>query len=262
MENLKEHELLISYYEKRIAELPHGHFGIYRTRPVVYVTYDPLDGSINAYNKKRLYTDTANGECYAVLISEYQDLCNKLNALTEEWNLICKCAPRKLKYPLKKTVRSIFTSEFFDSAAEGANPIPIEHPIEYKGHLLRSKNEMLGCIILEKFGYEYKIEIAVGNDPFGMLYPDITFKVPEQERCIGIEINGALDRIKYANRSVNRHKGYLDLGLRISKDIIFVDIADASSFYADVFETQVKLAVMAGIDDIVFPPGFISGWKE
>ena len=41
MENLKEHELLISYYEKRIAELPHGYFGIYRTRPVVYVTYDP-----------------------------------------------------------------------------------------------------------------------------------------------------------------------------------------------------------------------------
>lgn len=120
---------------------------------------------------------------------------------------------------------------------------------------------MIGCLILERFGYEYKIEIAVGNDPFSMLYPDITFKVPEQERCISIEINGALDRIKYANRSVNRHKEYLDLGLRISKDVIFVDIAEANSFYEDVFETQIRTAVMSGIDDIVFPPGVINGWK-
>ena len=127
---------------------------------------------------------------------------------------------------------------------------------EYKGHILRSKNELLGVRTAEKFGLQYKIEIALGDDKFDMLYPDITILVPYQQRCISIEINGAMENIKYANKSLNRQGTYIGNGLMISKDVIFLDIADKSLFYTELFETQLKLAILAGLDDIVFPHGY------
>lgn len=77
--------------------------------------------------------------------------------------------------------------------------------------------------------------------------------MPEQQRCIGVEINGALDKQKSAENYLARQKDYIGYGLMISKDVVFVDMAERNSFYAELFETQVRLTVLAGLDDIVFP---------
>ena len=120
---------------------------------------------------------------------------------------------------------------------------------------LRSKNEAIGYEILQEMGLKCKVEIAVGDDPFDTLYPDVSFVIPSQQRCVGIEINGALDKERYAARSKTRQHSYLSYGLKISKDILFIDIADSSQFYIDVFKTQVRTAILAGLDDIIFPTG-------
>jgi len=253
MNDYREHELLISYYKSRTDRLVQGRFGITRGHPVVYITRDPQIPGVDCYHSRRYRLSSARGQKYAALIMEYEKNKHILDELIAAWNSLYCISPREIEYPLTKRNKSIFTSEFFDRAEEMANPVCIEHPIEYKGHILRSKNELLGCQILEKLGYEYKVEIAVGNDPYNMLYPDLTFKVPEQERCIGVEFNGALDKMKSAEKYLSRQKNYIGYGLMISKDVIFVDMADPGSFYAELFETQIKLAVMAGLDDIVFP---------
>jgi len=256
MYDIRHHELMISYLHKRLAEMPHGSFGMCRGVPVVYVTYDPMDPQIHNGKIKRYRIDSTEGKLWSPVISEYINIRDQLKELLNAWHLLYRIEPREIKYPLIKKTKSILTEEFFYDAAEYANPQPIEHPIEYKGRVLRSKNELLGCRTAEKFGLQYKIEIAIGNDPFEMLYPDITFLVPYQQRCIAAEINGALDNIRYANKSLNRQSIYIGNGLMISKDVIFLDIADRSQFYTELFETQIRSAILAGLDDIVFPHGY------
>ena len=255
MVDYRMYELQISYLTKRLAEMPHGSFGMSRGEKVVYVTYDPCNNNVDKHHKMVFRVDSKSGRFWSPLIAEYIKVSKQLQELINIWNSIFRCDPRKLTYPLEKSKATIMTDEFFYSAREYCNPTVAEHPVDYNGRALRSKNEHMGCQIMDKLGLEYKIEIAVGSDPFNLMYPDITFVVPSQQRCIGIEINGALDKPKYVDRTVNKHKTYLDYGLRMSKDIIFVDIADGSQFYADVFETQVKTAILAGLDDIVFPYG-------
>ena len=253
MNDYRELELLINYYAKRLRDLPQGYLGYEGGNPIVCVLYDPMVQSCERSKRHRYRLNTPKGRYWAAMIKEYLTVKTKLDELIRQWNLLYRGKPRQIDFPLVKRSENMFTSSLFDKAKENANPIPIEHPIEYKGHILRSKNELLGCQILERLGYEYKVEIAVGNDPYNMLYPDLTFKVPEQERCIGVEINGALDKAKYSERYFSRQKQYIGYGLMISKDIIFVDMANPNSFYAELFETQVRVAVLAGLDDIVFP---------
>ncbi len=253
MNDYRELELLISYYQDRLMKLPQGYFGRDKDAAIVYVTHVPGEQPGEKRKRFRYRLTSEKGQKWADLVREYRKCKDKLDELMTVWNSTYRFPPRKIAFPLVRRDPSMFTADFFNAAAECANPAQAERPIEYKGRILRSKNELIGCQIIEKLGYEFKVEIAVGSDPFYMLYPDITFLVPEQERCIGVEINGAVDNIKYANKSLNRQSEYIKNGLMISKDVIFVDIADSGSFYVRQFETQVKLAVMAGLDDIIFP---------
>ncbi|MBR2524051.1 MAG: hypothetical protein IKE53_06400 [Clostridiales bacterium] len=258
MYEMKNMELMISFLRKRLAEMPHGSFGEKNGRMVVYITYDPADKSVDARNKKCYSVDSPNGKIWSPVISEYIATKKKLDSYLNIWNGIYRFNPRNIDYPLEKSRSTLLTDRFFSDAKEYANPTPIEHPIKYNGKILRSKNELLGVQTIEKFGLDFKIEIAVGNDPFNMLYPDITFYVPYQQRCISMEINGALNVAKYANKSLNRQSTYIDLGLMIGKDVIFLDIADPGQFYAELLETQIKTAILSGLDDIVFPHGYVN----
>lgn len=247
---------MISFLRKRINELPHGYFGLVNELPVVYITHDPNDPSISVYNKKRYNINSYNGKAWSPQIAEYQRLQSKLQQLEKLWKHLYKFDSRQIEYPLIKRRTTILNEEFFRNSRENINPVKIENPIEYNGHYLRSKNELIGCQIIEKLGLEYKTEIAIGDDPFDMLYPDFTVNVPYQQRCIAIEINGALSNLKYAKKSINRQSTYIGNGLMIGKDVVFLDIADSSQFYAELFETLLKNAIIAGLDDIVFPDGY------
>ena len=258
MYEMKNMELMISFLRKRLAEMPHGSFGEKNGNRVVYITYDPADKSVDTHNKKCYSVDSSNGKIWSPVISDYLNTKRKLDSYLNIWNGIYKFNPRDISYPLRKNRSSLLTDRFFLDAEENANPTPIEHTIEYKGKILRPKNELLGVEAIEKLGLDYKIEIAVGNDPFNMLYPDITFSVPYQQRCVSIEINGALNVAKYANKSLNRQNLYIELGLMIGKDVIFLDIAEPGQFYAELLETQIKTAILSGLDDIVFPHGYVN----
>ena len=242
----------MSYLRERMSKLPHGSFGSVRGVPTVTLSYDPCNPQINSYNRKRYYLSSTMGRFYKPLIEEYISLKNELKELERVWNLIYKIPPRHVEYPLAKRRYSMFDGDFFDKAIPNSNGREVENPIEYKGMIVRSKNELLACEILEKKGYEIKVEPKVG-DKYEELYPDILFGVREQCKCIGLEIEGALDRERYAYKSTNRRKGYLKLGFEIGKDIIFLDLADPYSFSAELLETKIRLAVEASLDDIIFP---------
>ena len=252
MESRRSHELRMSYIKEQMNRLPHGSFGSVHGRATVKVSYDPFDPSVTAYHYKRYFLDSPKGQFYRPLIKEYLRYEAELKRLEAEWNLIYKIPPRKISYPLKKRRQTIFDGDFFEKAESNMNGRKVENPVPYKGMRLRSKNEMIGVQIMEKFGLEYKVEPKVGNG-FNELYPDILFNIPTQCRCAGIEIDGAIENEQYSYKSRNRRASYLRLGLMPGKDVIFLDIASPSDFYGELFETMVKLAIEAGLDDIIFP---------
>ena len=252
MESRRSLELRMSYIKEQMKKLPHGSFGSVRGRATVKISYDPFDPSVTTYNYRRYYIDSPKGRFYSPLIKEYLRYAAELKRLEAEWNIIYKIPPRNISYPLKKRRHTIFDGDFFEKAESNMNSRRIENPIPYKGMTLRSKNELIGVQILEKFGLEYKVEPKVG-DGFDQLYPDLIFNIPEQCRCAGIEIDGAIDKEQYAYKSRNRRIGYLNMDLMPGKDIIFLDIASPADFYAELFETMAKLAIEAGLDDICFP---------
>ena len=252
MESRRSHELKMSYLREQINKLPHGSFCTVRSIPVVTINYDPHDPTVTSTNRRRYYLSSPQGEFYRPLIKEYLRLSYELKRLEAEWNIIYKIPPREISYPLKKRRHTIFDGDFFEKAESNMNSRLIENPVPYKGMKMRSKNEMIGVQILEKFGLEYKVEPKVG-DGFDVLFPDIIFNIPEQCRCAGIEIDGAIDKERYSYKATNRRKGYLSMDLMPGKDVIFLDIASPNDVYGELFETMVKLAIEAGLDDIIFP---------
>ena len=70
MVNKLHHELLISYCKDRLNKLPHGYCGTHRGHAVIYVTYDPMDKSVDPRNKRIIRLCTKQGEIYRELIEE------------------------------------------------------------------------------------------------------------------------------------------------------------------------------------------------
>ena len=254
MDNMQLHELRINYLKDLISRLPHGNFGTYRGRLVIHVYYDPFDRSVNNKNNKRYYLDSPKGKELAPLIQEYQNLCKELKELEHEWNLLYRIPPRDINYPLEKNRTCILDDNYFDKAKPGSNPTKAGHPIKYKDMILRSKNELAACIYLDKIGREYKTEVAIPVDGFYFLYPDLLINVPEECKCLALEIDGAIDNSQYSYKITNRHKGYYDIGLLAGKDVIFMEIGDSYQFDTELLESLIKSAILASLDDINLPP--------
>jgi len=121
MIDYREIELLISYYSKRLEELPHGYFGVCNGYAVVYVTYDPANKSCSN-NVHRYRLDSPKGRFWAPLIREYEQRKKQLDDLIRQWEITFKFSPRQISFPLKRKRETMFTEEFFDNAKEMATP--------------------------------------------------------------------------------------------------------------------------------------------
>lgn len=134
------------------------------------------------------------------------------------------------------------------------NTIPLpNNPIEYNGHLLRSKNELVVCTNLDTWEYEYKVEIDLSPNQFTHLYPDATFYAPEIEKAIAVETDGALDQEDYLDKSERRKYNYFNNGFIEYKDVVFFRIADKSQFDSRRFKDIITAAIYCNIGDIIFP---------
>ncbi|MBO4636713.1 MAG: hypothetical protein J5685_06155, partial [Clostridiales bacterium] len=170
-----------------------------------------------------------------------------------KWNEIYKLPPRILDYPLKRRSESYLTKDLFFNSSCNQNPREVLKEFEYKGQYFRSKNEILACQALDALGYEFKSEIELRPDEFTCLYPDITFYVKEIEKPISLEVDGAMDKDSYFVKSETRKKQYLTSGLIEFKDVIFLQIFDAHAFDMSKLSTLITSAIIANVNDIVFP---------
>ena len=133
------------------------------------------------------------------------------------------------------------------------NPIlTTNKTIEYNGRELRSKNELIVCTNLDSWGYEYKVEIDLSPDSFTQLYPDAAFYVPELEKPIAVETDGALDKPDYMDKSERRKFDYLNSGYTEFKDIVFFRITDKSQFDSQRFRDLITAAIFCNLSDITF----------
>lgn len=253
MLNKLHHELSISYYKDQLSKLPLGTFGCHKGKAVVYVTKDPTDPSVSYRNKRCYQVDSKKGKIYYELIMESQKIISKIRELEEEWNAIYKISPRNIKYPLKHKTSSILNKELYLNSRSGQNPVENEKPIEYKGHLLRSKNELLACQAIEQLGYDYKTEIKIGTDPFRTFCPDVTIYLHIVEKPLAMEIDGALDQESYFRKSELRKRNYFDAGLVEFKDVIFYRLKDGYSFDVGRLKALIDAALLTNMDDLIIP---------
>lgn len=250
--NQLHHELLIAHCKSQIRKLPEGRLGTYRGKAVVIISRDPWDKNVNQKNKKRYVIDSKNGKIYAPLIAESCKLKAKLKYLNALWNNTYFMPPRDITFPLNKSRYGNLTKEQYRTAAEMQNPILMKNqPIEYKGRLLRSKNELIACESLDHWGYEYKVEIDLSPDKFTQMYPDVTYYAPEIEKPISIEIDGAVDNESYFNKAENRKHSYLKQGYLEYKDIFFLRIYNANDFYYDTFKNLIAASIFCNLSDII-----------
>ena len=229
--NKQHHELLIAYYQHELRSLPEGFFSIYRGKKVVYITRDPRDDRISNRNKRRIVISTKDGQIYSKLIRESSRIKTKLNYLNELWNLTYWTPPNKISYPPSKSRTGTLNKERYINSLEMQNPILSSSPlIDYNGRKLRSKNELIVCQNLDVWGYKYKVEIDLSPDEFTPLYPDATFFIPEIDKPVSVEVDGALDKTNYMTKSESRKFNYFNNGFIEFKDVIFLRLTYAYEF--------------------------------
>ena len=247
------HELLISYYKDRLDKLPHGTFGTHRNKPVVYVTYDPNNPQINKKNKRILTLTSKEGQIYYGLVREACYVQNRLNTLVADWKATYRMNARRVDYPLIRRGCSPLTAEKYKESVNNAYSYPMTNTIEYKGMQLRSKNELILCKTLDRIGYDYKVEIEIKMNEYLSFYPDVTFFIPEMDKPVAIELDGAVDNQDYYIKAENRKRQYLLNGFTELRDIIFFRIINPYQFDCDQLEARIMGSLVVNSNNIIFP---------
>ena len=159
-------------------------------------------------------------------------------------------APRKIEFPLIKRRRDLLTREFFEEAAPNQNSYENEEPYEFKGQLFRSKNEVIAAQVIDELGYEFKTEIKVVFDKFSYICPDLTFYVPEADKVILLEIDGAIENEFYETKSYKTTAKLVVNGYVEGKDFVVVRVCRGNDIDPEQIRKMILSAIDASIDDI------------
>ncbi|MBP5261690.1 MAG: hypothetical protein J6Z43_06155 [Clostridiales bacterium] len=247
----RHHELRIAYLADKLRKIPHGFFSCISGINVVIITYDPQDRSVSNTHRKRYRTTSKRGIIWSTTINDYIAVKSEYDLLIKDWFARYTTPPRQISYPLKKRRKDLISFDFFKNSLPNQNKKENKHPIEYKGQIFRSKNEIIGCQVLEKYGYEFKTEILITDGNWIELYPDLTFYVPELEKVFVKEIDGAIDQVVYNDHSTSRTGYYLKMGFTEGKDLITVRIGDPNNVDAEQIDNLIRAAIESSIDDII-----------
>ena len=248
MKMINTHQLRLSYLKDQMNRLPHGCFGHYRGRKVVYVTYDPSDRTVSTINKRRYYTDTRRGSLYSKLVSEYLKLEKEYEDLLNEWKLLYSIEPAIVGFPLKRDKKPILSTSFFNNAKTDANQIPIDDQVLKGKSKLRSKNELIAVQALESMGYKCKTEVLI---PDYYLFPDVMFLAPEVDKALAVELDGAMDDLKYYSKAKRRQGNYYAAGFEEFKDVLFFRMSDPYNFDLNTFKRMVELAIELNSEELM-----------
>lgn len=245
-------ELKINYLEDKLSKMPHGFFTNIKGRCAAVITYDPSDESVTNKHRRRHFTSSAKGKIYAQAVSDYISTKDELEHFRKIWKATYTRPPRKISFPLKKRRPDPISYEFFKCSEPNQNTRKNKHPIEHNNQIFRSKNEVIGCMVLEELGYEYKTEIKVDLTEMVDVYPDLSFYVPEIEKVFAKEIDGAMESVNYDGHSGTRTGAYVSAGFIEGKDLITVRIADSHDVDVEHIARQILSAIESSIDDIIF----------
>ena len=244
-------ELKINYLRYRLSIIPHGYFASFKGNSVVYVFYDPDDDRISYRNKRKYFCSGRKGRSLSEQIKEYVELKGQLDLLLKEWKAQYQGEPRNIPFPLFKRRIGPIDHDFFVKA----EPNQVEHRddkyIDHKGQELISKNEEVVAQILEKMGYEFKAGIFLDLDKFTHLHPDFLFYVPEIDKVILIEVDGAMDKEFYVTKSYYSTASCLINGFIEMKDFVVVRIGHGYEINSEQIEGMLWAAIDMAIDDIV-----------
>ena len=252
MENLskRHHEYKIAYLQDQISKLPHGFFGKCRGESAVIIFFDPDNPKVTGNSKRWYSTQSKKGQHYASQVRLYTELKGQLDLLLKDWKSKYVTPPRKIKFPLHKTRKDPLDLNWFTNSKAQANERKNNNPIKYKNHVLRSKNELAACQVIDKMGFPQKVEVLVRFDNLSYFYPDSTFYVPEIDKVILLNIDGALDNPQYISKSYYDTAACLTNGLVEGKDFIVLRIGNAKDMDAGQLENLIRAAIESSIDDI------------
>jgi len=224
----KYHALKLTVLRTELDELPRMYLG----RDLIY--FEKEDGSFSKYRKT-----SKKGKILYPTAMRRKELTEEYERLYSEWNRIYREEPPFIKL---KTGRNRLDNNFFDSAKEYSNNIPIERPVEYNGRIFRSKNEQLTAMLLDKLEipYKYETELVINGKSF---HPDFLVNIREADACIYMEIFGLSDDPDYMAGSERKIRVYLKAGLKHGKNLILIFVPNAYTFDTDAVRSMILSAI-------------------
>ena len=100
-------------------------------------------------------------------------------------------------------------------------------------------------------GYEFKEEIYVEFDEFTHFCPDITFYVPEADKVILTEFDGAMDKPHYISKSYHNTAACVSNGLMEMKDFVVIRVGSGYDINAEQIAKMIYSAIDSAIDNII-----------
>lgn len=250
MESKDMLQLEISYLLNLIKPLPKGWIGEANNRETVFIYSDPDDPTVSRTRRKQYYTDSKNGAYYKPKINKYIMAVQEYKKLMCKWKQTYAGKPKIIDFPINPQIITGIPSSFFNKAVPNQNPHPIKYPIDYKGQILRSKNELLAIQTIESMGFEWKTEVAIRteNDAF---FPDAIFNVPYIQKAIALEIDGMMDDQSYFDKAQNRKDRYIEAGFQELKDIIIFRPKNRYDFDAASLKRLIEVTIDINASEII-----------
>lgn len=256
MDTRRHLELKISYYRHLLTQMPHGGFVSIGGKRTVQVFYIPGCPEVTRNHKKRFRVDTKVGTLWSDKILRYLEVKKKLDDLMKEWRMYYAGNPNADAYSASMNSEAKLSAGKWESLRSEQNNISRNSPMIYKGQHFRSKNEIIACQIIEEMGYQFKTEVEIrdvamdrktGNMREVLLFPDVSFLVPEINKIVMLEIDGAMDNDDYRVKAEMRRKNYIESGFEEGRDVLFYRISSGGGIDADTLREIIEHGIVRNL---------------
>lgn len=245
--------LSISFLEHKLANSYAGYYGTSKGHKVIYITRNPNNPAINGRRKECHRVNSKHGQILLPKIEEYINTKHKLETNLHAWYSHYNYAPPRFKIPFRSGRK--LDHKFFEECPEDTNPNKPKFPIEFKGKMYYSKNEVLAVIVTKNLGLEFKSEVPVRVNENTVYHLDGLIGSKTADFAMYIEIMGMPDRADYMQRNYQKIVDYSSVGLRQNQEILYIFVPNSYEFDFENLELQIMLSIERSLPEP-------EGWRD
>lgn len=208
----------IAFLNKHLHRIPNIHLGKHRNRKVLRV-YKSED----KHKYKEVHQSSKHWDQTYQAYIQREKIQSQIDTLSAEMKFHYNTTYEKehVHWEIIPNQNNKLNNEFYYQIKDNECSYEKSNEYEFDGHNFRSRFEMAVAKSIKDLHLNYKYDAGVHLHT-QKDYPDFTLAFPEFNRCVFLEVMGALDQVKYVDKNSNKFKEFSLAGYCVGSDLFII----------------------------------------